>query len=382
MSVTVMAVIFVGLTLGLMAIPFLPGLIEWKKRTDSEPLRVIRGAEVDIRHFEKRFRSYLEANLKDVIKTSRSTGRAMNGVLADDTGYLVVPDEQWTPESNPASTARSTERMIIACGHLQLPPRTTYPVEIYCGGSVQGGDKNIYRAILAERRIRLGVDSISLRWLHAGEVVHARAGCILYGRVSADSAILLSEGCRFERLSAPLLEFGQAPEPVDQPEQSWGDHRVLKARDIPRLVEDEAGRWLIEKKLELADRKKIEANLVVTGWARFGEYSRIVGSIKTRQDLRLGKGVEVDGAVVSEKNIFIGEGCRIKGPVLAEGNVYIERRTMIGSTAVPTTISADGIFIVSGATLYGTVWAHGAGRVCSWDEMSKLLKHAGRDLTK
>jgi cytoskeletal protein CcmA (bactofilin family) len=376
MSVTLMAIIFFGITLGLVAIPFVPCLREWRKRTDSEPLHVIRGAEVDIRHFEKGFRAYLEANLTDKIKSCRSTAQPIEGVLDDETGYLVVPDKNWPINTDNKNKARSADRMIISCGDLDLPPETTYPVEIYSGGSFKGGDKNIYRAILAEDRIRLGNDSISLRWLHAGEVVKASPGSVLYGRVSAGSAILLTDGCHFERLHAPLLEFGKAPEWPDQLEPKPVDRQVMKARDIPHLVENEAKRWLIDKKLEIPEERMVETNLVVTGWAKLGDRSRLVGSIKTRHDLHLGKGVEVEGSVVSEKNIYIGEGCRIKGPVLAEGNVYIERRTVIGSTETPTTISAENIYITSGATSYGTVWAHGSGRVYKWDEMSKLLKQS------
>ena len=377
MSHNLAVLLFFAITLGLAVAPFIPCLIEWRRRTDSEPLRVVRSSEVDIRHFERGFRSYLEANLKDAIESCRSTGRAVEGVLDDNTGYLVVPDENWPINTSNKNKARSAERMILSCGNLQLPQETTNPVEIYSGESFQGGDKNIYRAILAEKRIRLGGESISLRWLHAGEVVHARPGCILYGRVSADSAILLAEECRFERLHAPLLEFGKTPETASgQTGSDLDGLPVLNARDIPHLVEDAAGRWLINNKLEIAGGKAVETNLVVTGWAKFGERSQVAGSVKTRKDLYLGKGVEVKGAVVSEKNIYIGAGCRIKGPVLAEGNVYIERGTVIGSMDLPTTISAENIYIASGATSYGTVWAHETGWICSADEMSKRIKES------
>jgi hypothetical protein len=376
MSVAVMAIIFFGITIGLAFLPFLPSLREWRKKTDSEPLKVIRGAEVDIQHFEKGFRLYLEANLKNIIELCRSTAKPVEGVLGDKTGYLVVPDENWPIKTGANDKSRSVERMIISCGDLNLPPETTYPIEIYSGGLLEGGEKNIYRAVLAEKRIRLGRDSISLRWLHAGEVVRALSGSILYGRVSAGSAILLTEGCHFERLHAPLIEFGKAPDSSGQNESKPVNRPVLKARNIHRLVEDAAGRWLIDKKLEIPAERTVETNLVVTGWAKVGDRSKIDGSIKTRHDLHLGKGVEVEGSVVSEKNIYIGENCRIKGAVLAEGDVYIERRTLIGTTETPTTISADNIHITSGANSYGTVWAHGSGRVYTWDEMSKLLKQA------
>ena len=48
---------------------------------------------------------------------------------------------------------------------------------------------------------------MTLRWAHTAGSLLARPGCHLHGRASADGAIRLEVGCRFERLHAPTVAF-------------------------------------------------------------------------------------------------------------------------------------------------------------------------------
>ncbi len=376
MSLGLAILLFFGVTLGLVVIPFMPGILEWWRRTDAKPLRVVLESEVEVRHFAQGFRAYIESHLKSAIDTCRKTGTSTEGMLDDKTRYIVVPSNKTLALSDLEKKLHSVERMILSCGDLNLPAETMYPLEIYAGESLQGGERNIYRAVLAEDRIRLGNESISLRWLHAGGVVHARPGCVLYGRISADGAILMADDCRFERLNAPLIEFGRAPEAgkANNSRKNKTQLTVLEPKELPHVVEVAAGRWLIDKKLEIPEGRSVETDLVVTGWAKVGGGTRIIGSMKSQKDLYLENGVEVTGSVVSGENLFIGEDCRIRGPVLAEGNIYIEQGTVIGTSDIPTTISAKDIMVASGSVAYGTIWAHKDGRICPSSEVAKCKK--------
>jgi cytoskeletal protein CcmA (bactofilin family) len=137
----------------------------------------------------------------------------------------------------------------------------------------------------------------------------------------------------------------------------------LEPGEIPRVIDDSAGRWLIKGKLEVPDNRRIEANLVATGEGWIGDGAHIAGSVKSHKDLHLGRGVVVDGSVVSGHDLYLAEGCRIKGPILAEKRLFIERGCVLGSPDNPTTVSVRRAEIAPGTVAHGTFWAHEEGRL-------------------
>ncbi|NIM18918.1 MAG: hypothetical protein GTO42_02685 [Candidatus Latescibacteria bacterium] len=376
MSLALAVVIFFGLTLVLAILPFLPGLIEWRTKTDAEPLPVEYDSEVNIRHFAMGFRSFIETYLSAELAACRETGGLRDGTLGDGSRYIVISNGGMPILTESEMRHRSAGKLIFSCGDLHLPDEMLFLYEIYAGRSVQGGDGNVYRAILAEDNIHLGRETMSLRWLHAGGSVHADSGGKLYGRVSADERIRLDGYCRFERLNAPRIEFDHVPESAGSKESNNNNdtragvrpRRLLRPEEVPHLVEVAAGRWQVERKLEIPPGVWVETNLVVTGWARIYKDVRIIGSIKSHKDMYLYNGVEVRGSAVSGRNLYIGAGCLIHGPVIAEKDVYINRGSVIGSMENPTTVSARNIFVAHGTIAHGTVWAHTKGELSSMSE--------------
>jgi predicted acyltransferase (DUF342 family) len=239
-----------------------------------------------------------------------------------------------------------------------------YLPEVYADGTVTGGEKNIYRAVLAEKSIELGKESMSLRWLHAARTIVAGTRSVLFGRVSADELIRLESGCRFERLHAPRIEFCDAADAGKTAGgKTYGKSAVLEAKDLPNRVEIKAGRWLVDGNAEIPAGKIVKTNLVVTGSLRIRSGTHVVGSIKSHKKMHLEKGVVVDGTVASERDIRFDGGCQIHGPVLAEGAIAIGEGVIFGSAARPTTVSAVNIVVEPGAVAHGTVRAHAEGKV-------------------
>lgn len=129
------------------------------------------------------------------------------------------------------------------------------------------------------------------------------------------------------------------------------------------MLEVEAGRWLVARELDVPDRARIEADVVVTGTCRVGAGAHVLGSIKSHGDTFLAADVRVDGSVVSGRNLSIGSRCRISGPVIAEMKIDLEAGCRIGSPELPTTVSAPSIGAECGAVAHGTVWARTTGDV-------------------
>jgi hypothetical protein len=65
MSPALAVIAFFLLTFGLALLPFIPAIVEWRKRRDAEPLKVVRDSQVDIRYFANRFREFVKTNLGD-----------------------------------------------------------------------------------------------------------------------------------------------------------------------------------------------------------------------------------------------------------------------------------------------------------------------------
>lgn len=368
MSVSLAVLVLFTITVVLVVLPLIPALVEWRARTDVEPLRVVQQSEVDVRHLARGFRDHVVRSFEPILAECRESGATREGELEDGTRYIVTGDAQ-APVLNEAEERKgSTERLLLGCADLTLPANTLFLKEIYARGSVRGAARSVYRAILADVDVRIGPSSRSLRWLHADQGVYAEAGCVLHGRVSADQWITLEDGCGFERLHAPRVELGGRPGPATNATPKSEDGRpsaVLQPEDLPNLVEVEAGRWLVEKELDVPPNVRVEADLVVTGHGRIREGSCIVGSVKSHADLFLERGVRVEGSVVSGRALFIGPECRVRGPLLAEGEMRIDSGSVVGTASGLTTVSARDIYAALGVLVHGTVWAHVDGWVSS-----------------
>jgi hypothetical protein len=364
MSVSFAIIIFFGLLLALAVLPFVPAIVEWRRKTDAEPLKVVYASSVNVRHFAIGFREYVQKHLANAIQVCNDTGVTERGSLENGMPYVVVGDESADVLTAEEAKDRAAHRLVVSGGNLNLPEETMYLPEIYAAGSLHGGDHNIYRAVLAEEDIQLGRESTSLRWLHATRAILARSGSVLFGRASADKFIRLERGCRFERLHAPRIEFCFEAEAGEfSGGMTYRESAVLKPKDLPNPVEVKAGRWLIDGNVEIPRGKIVKTDLVITGEVRIQEGTHIVGGVKSHKNMRLEKGVEIDGSVVSGCDIRIGKECRIYGPILADRLISISEGTVLGTAARPTTVSADKIHVEPGAVAHGTVWAHVDGRI-------------------
>lgn len=354
MVLAITSVVFLIVALGWIALPLLPAFHELICRTDAEPLRVVRRSDTDVRHFAAGFREFLQRHFSVALEECAAGGAPLSGDLEDGTPWRVLPPAMQEPPRNEDDEERGESEdphLTLSCGNLNLPGATVYPREIYSRGSLHAGDGSALRAALAEKSIYLGAGCTSFRWLHANVELHAGDECCLYGRVSADRLIRLGDDCRFERLHAPTIEFGEAAEPA-----AAGKTKDVDLSLHPRLVEEAAGRKLFRGKLEVPAGTHVEGDLVATGKLIIGDGAHIAGNVKSHVLVSLGKGVRIDGSVVSGADLELGEGCVLGGPVVAERKADVGAACRLGSLEHPTTLSARGLRVGPGVVAHGTVW--------------------------
>lgn len=342
-------------------LPLIPGILEWQRGTDATPLRVVREYDGNVRFFAQGFLSFLNKQLGgDALATIREVQQDRLGSFPDGSSYLLTPGTGTLALDRKEQSRRTVDKVIACSGNMNLPDELYFAREILVLKTLVGGDGNIYRAIRGESDVSLGSDSVVLRWLHAQGRIQTGVNNSLYGRASSESSIHLENGSYFQRLHAPVLEFGAAPLGAPVP---IGIESLKQIDKLPGELNKESGRHFAAKNLDIAAGSFYRGDVVTLDNFTLGENSRIDGDIKCRKDMRIKRGSHIEGALVSEGDMYIDADCFIRGPIIAEGRVIVAPGVRIGAPEAPTTVSAPDIDIAPGVVAYGTVWARENGHV-------------------
>ncbi len=356
-----MAIAFFVLTVGWLALPFLPALRELMRGKDTAPLRVSPASAGEIRLFARNWRSLIAENLGPALSGVAASGREEAAQLADGTPARLLPadfDFELLPEEKEQGY---TENILAGAGDLHLPGNNSFLGEVHVEGNLHCDKSVILRAALATGDLSLDPGCVSLRWLHADGELRAGEDCALYGRVSSDRALQLERDCRFERLGSPRILTGvaeDAPDPAPAAER-----REIKPKDLPGFVEEEGGRVLVRGDLELPSHASLKANLVVTGKLKVGEGSELDGNVKARKGVVLERSTCIKGSLVSGGGLAAGPHCRLDGPVLAERELVLGSCCRVGGPKRLTTVSGERVRLRPGIEIHGSV------RTSAWGEV-------------
>jgi predicted acyltransferase (DUF342 family) len=332
----------------MLTLPLIPALRELKEKSDATPLNVIQQNAGEVRHFADGFRAYLKG-LDEDFQRCAAYGLTATGSLPDGTGYMVLgcADAPFPMRDDVCSL------LLAACEDLKVPPGATFSRDIYAAGDFDGGENNHYRAILAEKSIRLGPSSHVTRWLHAVEELSAGPECTLLGRISSDRLVRLQRGCRFTRVHAPLIAAGNLE-----------NDRLAKLGNFAATqVASSTDRLLYDGDFAIEARDVIHANIVVRGTLSVGAGARVCGSLKSGKDMILEGGVRVEGSLISGERMHVGPDCSLYGPIIAERGMFLGSATVCGAPERPTTVTSPAIEVQEGALVFGTLWARESGRV-------------------
>ena len=237
--------------------------------------------------------------------------------------------------------------------------------EIFAGGSLHGGDRAMFRALLVEHDATLGAETTVVRWADAGHTLTVGQNSTLYGRASAGNTILLGEGTRFERLAAPRIVFGAA-EPEDEDARVARRRRLARATYTTLQPPDNAviseGRWALEGDLHVPDGAMVDSDLVLTGVLTMGRGAKIEGAVRAHT-IRAADECIFSRSIVAEKYLSVGTHCLITGPIAVEGEAVLGDACRVGEVGDETTLSAIKIRVGRRVELSGEIWARSLGMV-------------------
>ena len=352
-------ILLFGIAILWFSLPLVPTIVEVRKRSGARPLVVDRANEGEIRHFANAFKALLESNFQQpTLRQCIDQRIDLQGKFSDGTPYRVIG-----PSADSFLTAtrssRSIPELLVFSGAMVIPAGLQFVYGIYAAEDIDCGNETLIRSLHGARNVRLGARTVVLRWIHVDNELVAEAGCVLYGRVSAEQSMRIGAGVEFERLHAPRIVFGKAE--IAAP--------VTVAANTPlRLAQLNATRmagncYAIEADLDVPPDTLIRGDFVVRGVVRVGRGSRVEGSIKSNRDMWIEDGAVIEGSVISGKDLDMGSACRIRGPAVATGEMRIHTGCQIGGETYPTTATAPHILVDPGVLVFGTVWARENGRV-------------------
>lgn len=329
----------------LLALPLTPALRELLSKRDAGPL-VTRKDDGNIENFAHALRARCQSYLPDMVRFAEL---GIDEALESDGEKIFVSgrSDGWHGPSE-------TNDLILRARSVRLPDNFRSFGDFVAQESVHSGDHNVFRALLSDGAIVLGNGTQIFRWVHAEFDLVADMDCALFGRASAGKFIVLSPGCKFERMHAPVI-------------YSSAEGRQLPVRQTSsafyKLAQAGIGRKRIHGRSRLSAGEEHRGDLVGAGPLHAEEGTCVFGSVKANGPIELDNCSEVDGSLVSTHSIHISSRCFVKGPLIAEHEIVIGSEVQIGLPGTPTTLSAPHIRLAPGSVLYGTVWARVEGCV-------------------
>ncbi len=341
-------------TVGWVALPLIPALREFFRPTDVEPLTMVGRDNADISRFARHFRDYLQGELARLEPASAPGDRS--GRLPDGTPFVRLarlPNEMTRTQLPPSAGGR----LVVMDQVTVLDGGEQFRLEVWAREDFIGGPAATYRAILGERNVEVGEDSVSLRWLHSVGTLVVGPRCHLYGRTSSETAIRLGARVGFDRLGAPVIAAGGAMAASPQPARN--EAAALFTPPESRRLGDHVR---VDGDVMVPPGSAVEGNLVAAGSVTIGKGARVTGSLKAHRDLVLESGAVIEGAAVSRGAMVIGTGAWVRGPVIAEQHVEVGGQACVGHPGSPTTLSARTVTLHSGATVCGQIVTEEGGQ--------------------
>ncbi len=132
-----LAVAALFLTVSLMfMLPLVPAIVELRRKSDAQPLKVVQQNAGEIRHFANSFRDYIK-EIEPAIQRCFTDGTTATGTLANGEEYVVLgrADE---PLLRALEQRDALHPVVITAGvDLTMPADATFSKEIYAGLAIQ-----------------------------------------------------------------------------------------------------------------------------------------------------------------------------------------------------------------------------------------------------
>ncbi|MBN2242449.1 MAG: polymer-forming cytoskeletal protein [Acidobacteria bacterium] len=331
------------LLFALFALPFLPGILEWVRKQDAEPLFISMEYIRNPRYFGKSFRRILKS--------------ADFGTGTEPGIYTrVLSKEEKVEVTRCARFGENLEidRVQVTIGELISSDRVLFNKEVYVAGNAVIGRDNVVHAIAGDGDITLGEGTKCRRWIDAEGTIRAGADCRLGISASSGEKLLLGRNCSFRRIFGMPILTGQGETAAGRADGATAPPGKLPSKGLNFVpVGDRA----------VAPGAVVKEDIVFLYDVEVGSGVRFEGSIKAHGALVLKDGVVVTGNIFSEGDIIIGKNAAVYGHVFSQKTVRIAGNSAIsGPDKIKSVVGKKAVFLEPDVTIYGYVTTEGEGR--------------------
>jgi predicted acyltransferase (DUF342 family) len=329
--------------IALFSLPFLPGIIEWIRKRDAEPLFISMEYVRNPRYFGKSFRKILQgANAGSVVSPG-----IRNLMLSKEEKVEVTRSVHF--EGN-----LTVDHLVYTIGDLTSDDGVLFNKEVYVTGNVVLGRDNVLQAMAGDGEMMLGEGAKCRRWLDAEGTIRAGKNCTLGISVSSGDKLFLEKNCFFRRL------FGM---PIVTGREEIVDGRVTESPSLPKKLLSNGLTFLPIKEKSISPGAIINDDVVFLNDIQVGSGVRFKGNIKSRGKLILKDNVVVEGNIFSDGDIIVGRNAIICGHVFSQMTVRIAEQTVISCpNKIKSIVGKKAVLLEPDVTIYGFVTTEGEGR--------------------
>jgi hypothetical protein len=273
-------------------------------------------------------------------------------------GYQPIDE---VDQLDPDQQAESRRLPILACETVRTVGAVSSTRPLYATADLDFRGGAMLSEVMSEGRLALGPSSRISGWAHAERELRLGESSLAVRRISSAGVVVLARGCQFERVHAPLVQFGEHA--AAAPAAARRARTPADFAQVPGAVERTPGVWRVEGDCHLPEGGDYTGSLIVTGVLRVGAGVRVAGSVKAHAGVLLAAGSEVTGAVVCAQGVHVLGGAAVGGPLVSESHLLLAANARIGRPGALTTANAMTVVAEQGAVVHGTVWARRAGVV-------------------
>lgn len=333
------------------------------RKGSGEVLKIEQSRVKDPRYFVKSFTSLFDKKWADY----------------DGSGKILLSRPESILEADKLADYPNICSSIVYAENQDFNPRGVirFEKEVYaCQNGYLSGIEAV-RAICCKKDLVLDRDIRILRWVDAEGTLTVHDGCDLGISASSSTKIIVGSNCRFRRLYAPSIFFGQPGK-----EKSYPNELSMDAGLKPR--ESIRSRNIRYVSNDTADKDGFFRGSIITTHAlSVLEHLTVTGHIRSHKGIRLCDNSKVFGNIFAEGDIYLGKNARVYGSVFTQGGLYAESGVTIGQPGKIKSVVVRGKAVFNkGCTVFGYVSSETIGECSPEVKFSKAYRFMMRFISR
>lgn len=286
----------------------------------------------------------------------------------DGSGTILLSREEKIIEAD-ESTAfdRETDNIVLIRNENFTPAAgLLFNKEIYAFKNVFLSGVESVRAIACKGDLFLGKGTLVERWVDAEGLLAVGDECELGVSASSLRKIVIGVNCRFKRLFAPMIFFGDEDGKPNETSNLWRVVNVVTAankvvRNIHYVDDDVTD-----------DDGILDASVITKYNLSVLNGLSVKGHIRSHRNIRLGDNTTVFGNVFAEGEVYVGRNVRVYGSIFSQENVHVESGSTIGQYGInKSVIARKEIVFEKDCCVFGYVSTEAIG-ISVQDESRKM----------